>query len=176
MTRASWWVLKRFGRLSLMAMLGMVLLGSIAGLGARQAMATDGSGCQTSFLVYTDPHNVGAISTHGNIVRVHNSGIVGQYTSGRFTGFTISGLQEIILNQATGQATIRGSFVATSPDHHSSFTLVYAGRADLVANTASGRFRALDGTGDLKGYRASGTIAADYLGNFTFSGVDIGLC
>jgi hypothetical protein len=167
--------IKRFGRASLVATLAVVLMASFVGLSGRPAAAS-AADCQTSFLVFTDPNNVGTISTHGDIVRIRKSGIIGQYTSGRFEDFAISGLQEITLNQATGKATIVGSFVATSPDQQSSFTLRYTGRADLVANTASGRFHALNGTGDLKGLRAAGTIAADYLGNFTFSGADIGLC
>jgi hypothetical protein len=175
-TRAILSGIQRFGQRSLVAMLAVVLMGSFAGVGGRQATAASASDCQTSFFVYTDPDNIGNISTNGDIVRIHKSGIIGWYTSGRFEDFTISGLQELTLNQATGKATIKGSFVATSPDQESSFTLTYTGRADLIANTANGRFHALKGTGDLKGLRASGTIAADYLGNFRFSGVDVGLC
>jgi hypothetical protein len=49
------------------------------------------------------------------------------------------------------------------------------GEADLVQAIATGAFQAVNGTGDLKQFPASGTIEADYLGNVTFSGVDIGL-
>jgi hypothetical protein len=157
-------------------MLAVVLTTTFVGTGVRGVVAGNNSDCQTSFLVFTDPNNFGDVITRGNIVRARNSGILGEYTSGRFDGYTISGLQDLTLKQATGKATIKGSFVATSPDGHSSITLRYSGKADLVEAFAVGTFQALKGTGDLRGLRASGTIEADYLGNFTFSGVDIGLC
>jgi hypothetical protein len=166
----------RFGRLALiLAAVAVMTSFAVAG-GHRLAAASNDPSCRTSFLLYTDPHNFGEVTTKGSIVTVKNSGILGQYTSGRFAGFTISGLQALTFNQATGKAAIQGSFVATSPDQQSSFVLRYQGKADLVAAVATGRFRATDGTGSLKDFRATGQIEADYLGNFTFSGVDIGLC
>jgi hypothetical protein len=90
--------------------------------------------------VGSDPNTFGQVMTRGDILTAKNNGILGHYSGGRFDGFTISGLQVIRLDQATGS------------------------------------FAVAHGTGSLARYRASGTIAADYLGNFTFSGVDIGLC
>lgn len=175
MNRATQWGIRRLGRSAIVALLAVVLTTSFAGVGSQRAAAGEPI-CQTSFLVFTDPNNLGQIKTKDNITKAKNSGVLGEYTSGRFDGYTISGLQNLTVNQATGQATIKGSFVATSPDGHSSITLRYRGEADLVQAIATGTFQAVNGKGDLKRYRASGTIEADYLGNFTFSGVDIGLC
>ena len=170
-------LIKWFGRRSFVALLAMTMMASFAASGGDRAVAAvNDPSCQTSFLVFTDPENFGDVTTKGDIVKAKNSGILGQYTSGRFTGFTISGLQELTLNQATGKASIKGSFVASSPDGESSITLRYQGKADLIAAVATGRFRATDGTGELDGFRATGQIEADYLGNFAFTGVDIGLC
>jgi hypothetical protein len=162
--------------LAIGALLAVVVMTSFAGAGSHRAAAAINPDCQTSFLVFTDPNNIGQITTRGNTTKAKNSGVLGEYTSGRFDGFTISGEQDLSLNQATGKATIKGSFVATSPDGQSSFTLRYRGEANLVQAIATGNFQVIGGTGDLKRFRTSGKIDADYLGNFTFSGVDIGLC
>jgi hypothetical protein len=126
--------------------------------------------------VGSDPNTFGQVTTRDDILTAKNNGILGHYSGGRFDGFTISGLQAIRLDQATGKAMINGSVVATSPNTQSSFTFRYQGKADLIALKATGSFAVVHGTGSLARYRASGTIAADFLGNFTFSGVDIGLC
>jgi hypothetical protein len=173
--------LRRRGRFALprlapAALVALALLASVVAGGRFGAAPVAAADCQTSFLVFSDPNNVGQVTTRGDILTARNSGILGTYSGGRFDGFTISGLQTIRLNQATGKATINGSFVATSPDGQSSFTFRYQGKADLVAAKATGSFAVVHGTGSLARFRASGTIAANYMGNFTFSGIDIGLC
>jgi hypothetical protein len=170
-------LIRWFGRRSLLAAVALAIMASFVGSGGhRTVTAANDPSCQTSFFVFTDPNNFGDVTTKGNLVIARNSGVLGEYTSGRFDGYTISGLQDLRLNQATGKASIAGSFVATSPDGESSITLRYRGKADLIAAVATGTFRATNGTGELEGFRANGRIEADYLGNFTFSGVDIGLC
>lgn len=161
-------------RLAAIAVILMTMLTVTTGHGGAAAAPT--SGCQTSFEIATDLNNPGEAKQRGNIVTVKNSGVVGRYTDGRFADYAFSGEQTIRLDQSTGQATVRGSFTAISPDGASSFVVSYKGVADLVMNTATGTFRAAHGTGEAEGLNVRGDIVADYLGNFAFVGVDIGLC
>jgi hypothetical protein len=162
-------------RPALIIALAAILLAP-SGLGRFAARAASDPNCQTAFFVFTDPNSQGAISQRGPIVRAKGSGILGSYTSGRFAGYSISGLQDITVNQVTGQATITGSFLATNPDGTSSFTFRYAGKADLNTGEATGSFVAYNGTGTLEGFRASGKIQAELVGPAAFEGVDLGLC
>ncbi|GIW04879.1 MAG: hypothetical protein KatS3mg059_1499 [Thermomicrobiales bacterium] len=173
LTTAGGW--RRIIRPVLIITLAAMLLAP-SGLGRFAARAASDPNCQTAFFVFTDPNNQGTISQRGPIVRAKGSGILGSYTSGRFAGYNISGLQDITVNQVTGQATITGSFVAASQGDASSFTFRYAGKADLNTGEATGSFVAYNGTGTLDGFHASGKIQAELVGPAAFAGVDLGLC
>jgi hypothetical protein len=162
-------------RLAAIAVILIAMLSVTARDGGAAAAAMQSS-CQTSFEIATDLNNPGEPRQNGDIVIVRNSGVVGRYTDGRFADYAFSGEQSIRLDQSTGQAIVRGSFTAVSPDGASSFVVDYRGEADLVGNTATGTFRAAQGTGAAQGLHARGEIVADYLGNFAFVGVDVGLC
>jgi hypothetical protein len=159
----------------LLAVLLLLTLVAALSAGTTQAAASD-DGCQTSFLVFTDPNNRGDISQRGQVTIARDSGVLGQYTSGRLDGYAINGLQDLIVNTVTNEAQIHGSFTATSPDGASSLMVRYSGHADLNTGIATGTFAASGGTGDFDGYRASGKIEATLVGPATFEGVDIGLC
>lgn len=160
-------------RVTAMAVVLMTLLSVMTGSAAAVPAM---NGCQTSFEIATDLANPGEMKQHGDILTFKNSGVVGRYTDGRFADYVFTGDQAIRLDQSTGQATVHGSFTAVSPDGASSFVVKYKGVADLVGNTATGTFHALQGTGAAEGLNVRGEIVAEYLGNLAFRGVDIGLC
>lgn len=150
------------------------LLGWI-GPGIGSASAQDG--CQTPFLVFTDPANPGTTSQSGDIAVTRDSGLLGDYRGdGRFAGYAIDGSQDAIVNTTTGMARVQGEFVATSPDGGSSITVSYTGQVDFGAGMARGNFVVVGGTGDDAGYRASGTLAGTVVAPATLEGADIGLC
>jgi hypothetical protein len=133
--------------------------------------------CQTPFLVFTDPANAGTTSQSGDIAVTRDSGLLGDYRGdGRFAGYTIDGVQDAIVNTATGMARVQGQFVATSPDGGSSITVSYTGQVDFGAGMAQGNFIVVNGTGRDAGYRASGAIEGTVVAPATLDGADIGLC
>ena len=145
------------------------------GPGATSVSAQEG--CQTPFLVFTDPANPGMTSQSGDIAVTRDSGLLGDYRGdGRFAGYAIDGLQDAIVNTTTGMARVQGEFVATSPDGGSSITVSYTGQVDFGAGMARGNFVVVGGTGDDAGYRASGTLAGTVVAPATLEGADIGLC
>ena len=95
---------------------------------------------------------------------------------GRFAGYDIAGVQDAIVNTATGMARVQGEFTATSPDGESSIAVWYTGQVDFEAGMATGNFVVLDGTGDNAGYRAAGTIEGAVIAPATLQGADVGLC
>ncbi len=134
-------------------------------------------GCQTPFVVYTDPNNPGTTSQNGDVSVIQDSVLLGEYGGdGRFAGYDIRGTMDNIVNTATGMARVQGEFVASSPDGGSSITVWYTGQVDIGAAMARGNFVAGNGTGDDAGYRAAGTIEGSVVGPATLDGVDIGLC
>jgi hypothetical protein len=134
-------------------------------------------GCQTPFVVYTDPSNPAVSSQNGDVSVIQDSGLLGEYSGdGRFAGYDIRGMMDNIVNTATGMARVLGEFVATSPDGGSSVTVWYSGQVDFGAAMAHGNFVAGNGTGSDAGYRAAGTIEGTVVGPATLDGVDIGLC
>jgi hypothetical protein len=153
----------------------------VLGLALPLAIAPHGQaaaqGCETPFLVYTDPANPGVATESGNITTIRDSGLLGEYRGdGRFAGYTINGAMDNILNTATGMARVQGEFIATSPDGGSSITVWYTGQVNFGAAMARGNFTAGNGTGDDAGYRAAGTLKGTVVGPATLDGVDIGLC
>jgi hypothetical protein len=159
--------------LALFALLAALLAGgsSAGAVGSAPAI------CETPFVVFTDPAHPGTPTTRGPITTVRDSGILGIYGGdGRFAGYGISGTQVLIVNNATNQATVRGTFTATSPDGSSSFLVRYTGKVDLTTGVATGIFTTSNGTGEAAGLRVAGSISAQLVGPLTFNGVDIGLC
>lgn len=162
-------------QMTAVALIAASALLGLAGLGIRSASAQEG--CQTPFLVFTDPANPGTTSQSGDIAVTRDSGLLGDYRgNGRFAGYAIDGAQNAIVNTATGMARVQGEFVATSPDGASSITVSYTGQVDFGAGMARGNFVVVGGTGDDAGYRASGTIEGTVVAPATLEGADIGLC
>lgn len=167
--RRSW-----LGRLAVAAVLATLALPGMAISGGGHAAA---AGCQTPFLVYTDPDNPGMVQETGAFQMVSGSGLLGQYRGeGRFAGYTIDGAQDAVVNTATGMANVRGVFIATSPDGGSSIEVHYTGQVDFGARMAHGVFTASGESGADIGYNASGAIEGTVVGPATLDGADIGLC
>src|SRR5215218_8164786 len=134
---------------TLLFLAGMLQLET--GIDIRPAAAQ--GGCQTPFLVYTDPSNPGATSQSGDIAVTRDSVLLGDFRGdGRFAGYSIDGAQDAIVNTQTGMARVQGEFTATRPDGNSSITVWYTGQVDFEAGTATGNFIVLGGTGDDAGY------------------------
>jgi hypothetical protein len=139
--------------------------------------ATAQRDCQTPFLVYTDPANPGITNQTGDVAKIDDSGLLGDYRGdGRFAGYTINGSMGAIVNTKSGIGRVQGEFTATSPGGGSSIRVWYTGTVDFGAGMATGNFVAGDGTGSDAGYRAAGTIEGTVVAPMTLEGVDIGLC
>jgi hypothetical protein len=147
------------------------------GIGSGAESVRAQGGCQTPFLVYTDPANPGMRSQSGDVAVTRDSVLLGDFRGdGRFAGYAIEGVQDAIVNTATGMARVQGEFTATSPDGDSSITVSYTGQVDFGAGVATGNFVVLGGTGNDAGYRAVGTIEGMVVAPATLEGADIGLC
>jgi hypothetical protein len=158
---------------TLLALVGLLP----SGMGIDTQSAAAQGGCQTPFLVFTDPGNPGSTSQSGDVSVTRDSGLVGDYRGdGRFAGYAIDGAQDAIVNTVTGMARVQGEFTATSRDGDSSITVWYTGQVDFEAGLATGNFVVLGGTGDDAGYRAAGTIEGTVVGPATLEGADVGLC
>jgi hypothetical protein len=158
---------------TLLALVALLPLGS--GIESRSAAAQ--GGCQTPFLVYTDPANPGTRTQSGDVAVTRDSVLLGDFRGdGRFAGYDIAGVQDAIVNAATGMARVQGEFTATSPDGDSSIAVWYTGQVDFEAGMATGKFVVLGGTGDDAGYRAAGTIEGVVVASATLQGEDVGLC
>lgn len=147
------------------------------GDGIATSSAAAQGGCQTPFLVYTDPSNAGDTSQSGDIAVTRDSVLLGDFRGdGRFAGYSIAGVQDAIVNTATGMGRVQGEFTATSPDGDSSITVWYTGQIDFEGEMATGNFVVLGGTGSDAGYRGAGTIEGTIVGPATLEGADLGLC
>jgi hypothetical protein len=169
------------GRMRAVGRLIVVAVGLAASLSiplaAGQPATVTAQGCETPFLVYSDPGNPGVATESGEVTVIRQSGLLGEYGGdGRFAGYAISGTMDNILNTATCMARVQGEFMASSPDGGSTITVWYTGQVDFGAATARGNFTADNGTGNDAGYRAFGTIEGTVVGPATLDGVDIGLC
>jgi hypothetical protein len=135
------------------------------------------AGCQTPFLVYTDPDHPGSVTENGPFRMISGSGLLGDYRgNGRFAGYAIAGWQDATVNDATGMANVRGAFTATSADGGSAIEVQYTGQVDFGAGVARGYFTASGESGNDVGYSASGTIEGMVVGPGTLDGADVGLC
>ena len=163
-------------RRTLLAMSLALLAALPLGTGMESGLAA-AQGCQTLFLVYTDPANPGVTSQSGDVAVTRDSRLLGDYRGdGRFAGYAIDGEMDAIVNSATGMARVQGEFTATSPDRESSITVWYTGQVDFGAGVATGHFVAGNGMGNDAGYRAAGTIEGMVVAPATLEGADIGLC
>ena len=163
-------------RVVLQTLLALAVLLSL-GMTIDAGPASAQGGCQTPFLVYTDPGNPGTRSESGDVAVIQDSVLLGDFHGeGRFGGYSIAGVQDAIVNTATGMARVQGEFTATSPEGDSSITVWYTGQVDFGAEIATGNFVVGAGTGENVGYRAAGTIEGTIVGPSTLEGVDIGLC
>jgi hypothetical protein len=158
---------------TLLALVGLLPLG----IGFDAGSAAAQGGCETPFLVYTDPANPGTRSQSGDVAVTSDSVLLGDFGGdGRFAGYAIAGVQDAIVNTVTGMARVQGEFTATSPGGDSSISVWFTGQVDFEAGVAIGNFTVLGGTGDDAGYRAAGTIEGTIVGPATLEGVDLGLC
>lgn len=144
---------------------------------APAGLATEAAGCETPFVVYTDPANPGMTEQQGAVSYTHAAGLLGEYGGdGRFAGYAIQGEQTLILDTTTGTARAQGHFVASSPDGSGSIEVGYAGLVDFGAGMATGTFSAGSGMGSDAGYHATGTLSGMVVGPATLEGVNAGLC
>ena len=182
-SRARVWMGRRWsgggrgwGRVVLATLLAlMCLLPLSIGVETRSVAAQEG--CQTPFLVYTDPTNPGTTSQSGDVAVTRDSVLLGDFGGdGRFAGYSIEGMQNAIVNTVTGMARVQGEFTATSSDGDSSITVWFTGQVDFGAGMATGNFVVLGGTGNDAGYRTAGTIEGTIVGPATLEGADVGLC
>ena len=158
---------------TLLALVGLLPLG----MGVDTGSAVAQGGCQTPFLVYTDPANPGTRSQSGDVAVTRDSVLLGDFGGdGRFAGYSIEGVQDAIVNTVTGMGRVQGEFAATSPDGNSAITVWYTGQVDFEAGMAIGNFVVLGGTGNDAGYRTAGTIEGTIVGPATLEGADVGLC
>ena len=158
---------------TLLALAAFFPLGIASGAESARAQG----GCQTPFLVYTDPANPGMRSQSGDVAVTRDSVLLGDFQGdGRFAGYAIEGVQDAIVNTTTGMARVQGEFTATSPDGDSSITVSFTGQVDFGAGMATGNFVVLRGTGNDAGYRAAGTIEGSVVAPATLEGADVGLC
>jgi hypothetical protein len=163
-------------RVVLVALLAVALGLPVWGGWADGSAAAQG-GCQTPFLVFTNPDDPGTVVQNGPFRMISDSGLLGDYRGGgRFAGYSISGTQDAVVNDATGTANVVGFFTATSPDGASSIDVTFTGQVDFTAGVARGFFTASGETGNDVGYTAHGTIEGTVVGPATLEGADIGLC
>jgi len=122
--------------------------------------------------------SIGTVKTAGDIEIFRDSGVAGHYSSGPLAGDAFAGAQDIILNTATGQSDLHGSYVVSAPGNAGTLTVRYTGHADLTTRHATGNFTANQGTGNLAGFVWVGTISAQLISLTppTFTSTDIGFC
>jgi hypothetical protein len=128
--------------------------------------------CTADLLIFTT--SPGVVSNTGNVTHFRDSGVGGGYISGFLAGAPIAGTQDIELNNATQQAQLKGSFVATRPA--GTLTISYTGHADFTTGTATGHYVTVDGTGQFADFHWEGGINARLIGPAAFHATDSGPC
>ena len=105
-----------------------------------------------------------------------DSGVGGSYTSGPLAGYTISGAQNIMVNNVTHRSELQGSYTASGPG--GSVVISYTGHANLTTGMATGNFETHSGTGDFATFHWEGSIDAQLvrLTPPTFLATDSGFC
>jgi hypothetical protein len=151
-----------------------LLTTAAAFLTAGGALASPRATCTADLLIFTT--STGDVTTAGNTTIFHDSGVGGRYTSGFLSGYTLTGAQNIVLNNATQRGVLEGQFVATSAD--SSITVRYTGSVALGTGAARGHFATTSGTGAFANFHWIGDITAQLtsLTPPTFVATDSGFC
>lgn len=150
---------------------------SLVALGSLPAAASSlPATCTGTLTIFTT--SVGTVRTAGDVSLFQNSGVAGRYSSGPLAGDSFAGAQDIVLNSATKQSDLHGSYLVTTPDQSGTLTVRYVGHADLNRGKATGTFVANQGTGSLAGFAWAGTINAQLVGLTppTFVSTDTGVC
>lgn len=154
--------------------LWIALLTLVVGLATSTAAAPPAT-CTADLFIQTT--SFGDVSTSGNVTIARDSGVGGFYLSGFPAGYTLSGAQDIILNNKTNKAQIHGSFTAVDPSNASNtFTLKYNGHANLNTGAATGNFVTAGGTGIYADFHWTGKITAQLVGPLAFQATDTGKC
>jgi hypothetical protein len=151
-------------------------IGTAAAAALPAAAASLPSTCTGALTIATT--STGTVKTAGDIEIFQDSGVAGRYSSGPLAGDSFAGAQDIILNTATGQSELHGSYVVSAPGTAGTVTVRYTGHADLTTGRATGNFTANQGTGSLAGFVWVGTISAQLISLTppTFTSTDSGFC
>jgi hypothetical protein len=153
----------------------------LTSLAAAAAFATAGGAtaagpatCTAGLTIFTT--STGDVTTAGNVTIFRSSGVGGAYTSGFLAGYTLTGAQDIVRNDAGQHAVLSGQFVASGP--RGTFTVRFTGRADLKTGAADGHFAVVSGTGGFAAFHWVGDITAQLVSLTppTFVATDSGIC
>ncbi len=149
---------------------------SVAALaaGTHSASAAPPQTCIAGLTIFTT--SVGSVSTTGQVTHFSDSGVGGSYTSGFLSGYTLSGAQDIIVNNVTNKSELHGQFTAAGAG--GTVTIRYNGHADFSTGAATGEFVTTGGTGDFANFHWTGKITAQLVSLTppTFVATDTGPC
>jgi hypothetical protein len=161
----------QFIRLGLTLLIAVFALALPSGTNAASGPPTI---CTADLVIFTT--SPGTITTTGQVTHAHDSGVGGQYTSGFLAGYTLSGAQDIVVNNVTHTSQLHGQFTATGPG--GSLTIRYTGHADLTTGAATGNFVSSAGTGQFADFHWQGRITAQLISTTppTFIATDSGFC
>jgi hypothetical protein len=154
----------------------LMAVASVAALaaGARSASAAPPETCTASLTILTT--SIGDVTTTGQVTHFRDSGVGGVYTSGFLSGYTLSGAQDIMVNNVTQKSQLHGEFTAVGPG--GTLTIRYNGHADLSTGAATGEFVTAGGTGEFEDFHWTGKITAQLVSLTppTFVATDTGPC
>jgi hypothetical protein len=155
------------------------LAGCLAGLLSatvvhRSAASGPPATCTATLTIFTT--STGTVTTSGQVTHYRDSGVGGFYSSGPLAGYSISGAQNIMVNNVTHQSELQGSFTASGPG--GSVVISYTGHANLTTGMATGHFETLSGTGGFATFHWEGSIDAHLVSLTppTFLATDSGFC
>ncbi len=107
--------------------------------------ATDAAGpptiCTANLTIFTT--STGTVTTTAQVTHFRDSGVEGVYTSGFLSGYTLTGAQDIMINNVTHKSQLQGSYVATGPG--GTLTIRYTGHTDLTTGEATSIFTTVGG-------------------------------
>ena len=141
---------------------------------ARPVAADPPTTCTSGLTIFTT--STGTVTTTGEVTHFQDSGVGGSFTSGFLSGDTLSGAQDIVVNNRTNQSQLHGSFTAVGPGGN--LTLRYTGHVDLNTGAATGHFVSAEGTGQFGTFHWQGSTSAQLisLAPPTFVATDSGPC
>lgn len=152
----------------------LLCLVAVSCLAARPAAAAPPMTCTAGLTIFST--STGAVNMTGQVTHYRDSGVGGFYTSGFLAGYTLSGAQDIMVNNNTNQSELHGFYTAVSPDGSSTLTVRYTGHVDLNTGVSTGHFVASGGTGQLANFAWEGSIAAQLVRVPIFTATDTGPC